>query len=333
MRKVSVSPDAPERAVIEDAGAVVRSGGLVAFPTETVYGLGANALDAAAVGRIYDAKGRPAINPLIVHVADIAMARRYAAEWNDLAETLAREFWPGPLTLVVRKSPDIPDLVTAGGATVGLRMPSHPVALALIEAAGVPIAAPSANRSNQISPTSADHVQRGLGDRVDVLVDGGPTSVGIESTVVDVTGENPRVLRPGMITPEQIARAAGRTVDTETTLRVAAPRSPGMLGRHYAPMGRVLLYEGSAVGDARAAAADAIRGGLTVGAMVFESLNVGGVIEHTMPVEAAEYARHLYGTLHALDLARCDLILAERPPRTPEWHGVLDRLERAATAA
>jgi L-threonylcarbamoyladenylate synthase len=330
MPTVRVSSDAPDSAAIRRAAELITSGKLVAFPTETVYGLGANALDARAVDRVYEAKGRPAINPLIVHVASIEMAQTLTQEWTPQAERLARVFWPGPLTLVVRKAPGaVPDAVTAGGSTVGLRMPAHPVALALIDAAGVPIAAPSANRSNEISPTTAQHVERSMRDRVDLILDGGPTLVGIESTVVDVTGPDPRVLRPGMVTAEEIARVALGTVGFAGEADREAPRSPGLLGKHYAPRGRVDLYPGVELERAAAAAREALGEGRTVGAMVFASLDVAGVQQHAMPTDPREYARLLYATLHMLDRSGCELILVEQPPQTPEWRGVLDRLRRA----
>jgi L-threonylcarbamoyladenylate synthase len=333
MRILRVNAAAPDPDAIRDAAEVLRAGGLVAFPTETVYGLGANALDARAVRRIFEVKGRPAMNPLIVHVSSVAMARDLAADWPELADRLARAFWPGPLTLVVRRVERLPREVAGGGPTVGLRMPAHPVALALIEAAGIPIAAPSANRSNEVSPTSARHVERGLGDRIEVLVDGGATSVGIESTVVDVTEGEPRVLRPGMITAEEISRAAGARVVATAADRVEAPRAPGMMGKHYAPKGRVALFGAADIDDAGARARDAVVAGQRVGALVFTSLNVEGVLEHRMAPDAREYARHLYATLHTLDLAGCDLILVEQPPPTAEWRGVRDRLYRATLSA
>jgi L-threonylcarbamoyladenylate synthase len=332
MPTIRVSADAPDPAVLERAAALLRSGRLVAFPTETVYGLGAHALDGAAVRRIYEAKGRPPLNPVIVHVSSIAMARELAGDWPELAERLARRFWPGPLTLVVRKTARIPDEVTGGGATVGLRMPSHPVALAIIERAGIPVAAPSANRSNQVSPTTAAHVERSLGDRVDLIIDAGPTSVGIESTVVDVTGAEPRVLRPGMITADDIMHAGAGTAPTDGSQDAAGavPRSPGMMGKHYAPEGRVVLFGAEEEDRAAATARAAVESGQRVGAMVFSSLGVPGVTEEVMAGGARDYARQLYATLHTLDVAGCALILVAEPPATEEWRGVRDRLHRAA---
>lgn len=333
MRRLHVSAESPESEAIRDAADVLRRGGLVAFPTETVYGLGANALDAAAVERIYRAKGRPSVNPLIVHVASPEMAGQVAREWPEVARQLAHAFWPGPLTLVVPRAPAIPDIVTAGGPTVGVRMPSHPVALALIAAAGVPVAAPSANRSNEVSPTNAMHVERSLGDQVDVILDGGQTTVGIESTVLDVTGAEPRVLRPGMITAEQLAAVVESAVRHAVTERVSQPRSPGMLGKHYAPRGRVVLFEPRDADSAAEMAREHLANGHRVGAMTFTALHVAAAQEHSMPTNAHDYARQLYATLHALDLAGCEVILVERPPETAEWRGVLDRLQRAAMPA
>src|SRR5882724_3999780 len=199
----------PNAAEIEAAARLLRAGRLVAFPTETVYGLGANALDPEAVARIYAVKGRPPTSPLIVHVSSVDMAQSLVTRWPDVAGQLARRFWPGPLTLVLDKQPTIPSIVTAGLATVGLRMPAHPMALALIKAAGVPLAAPSANRFTQLSPTTADHVRRGLGSEVDLILDGGPCEVGIESAVLSLAGSQPVLLRPGGISRAEIEAIIG----------------------------------------------------------------------------------------------------------------------------
>ncbi len=315
---------AGRRAALREARDVLHRGGLVAFPTETVYGLGANALDASAVQRIYEAKGRPAINPLIVHVATVDAARALAAEWTDLAEKLAREFWPGPLTLVVCKRDVIPEIVTAGGDTVGLRMPAHPVALALLTEAQLPVAAPSANLANQVSPTTAAHVIAGLGDRVDLILDGGPTTVGIESTVVDTTSGMPRILRPGMVTRDDLARVAGvAELASQEPGRVL--QSPGMLGKHYSPRARVMLVGAAGLDEAiRRARAS----GKRIGVMAFHPVTADFSIR--MPDTPAEYARKLYAGLHAMDDARCALILVERPPPGDPWAAIADRLERAA---
>ena len=284
---------------IGQAARLLRGGRLVAFPTETVYGLGANALDAAAVERIFQAKGRPYSSPLIVHVASIEMARGLAREWPEKAETLARRFWPGPLTIVVPKSASVPDVVTAGLPSVGLRMPAHPAARALLEAAKIPIAAPSANRFTELSPTRAEHVSPGLAE---MILDGGQCTVGIESTVVSLTG-TPKILRPGMISQTQIEEAIG-PVDVG-----AGAESPGQHPRHYSPKTRVVI--GDPPREGRGIRLDF----------------------NLMPFDPAEYAERLYSILHDLDREGYDWIAVEMPPDTPEWAGVRDRLMRAANRA
>src|SRR5256714_6423360 len=227
---------------IASAASVLRGGGLVAFPTETVYGLGANALDVNAVARIFAAKGRPAYNPLIVHIPDVVSARELVRDWSTQAERLAAKFWPGPLTLVMRKREIVPDVVTAGVDSVALRVPSHPVALALLCAVRLPLAAPSANRSTELSPTTAQHVARSLGGRIDLILDGGPTDVGIESTVVDLRGDRPVILRPGLIGARELEPLV-RELGTPNETHGDAPRpSPGMLDRHYAPRAPLVLF-------------------------------------------------------------------------------------------
>jgi L-threonylcarbamoyladenylate synthase len=291
---------------VERAAELIREGKLVAFPTETVYGLGANALDAAAVERIFDAKGRPRTSPLIVHVDSVAMARTLAAEWPTAADRLAQRYWPGPLTLVVPKRDIVPDVVTAGLTTVGLRMPNHPVALQLIAAAGTPIAAPSANRFTELSPTTAGHVPDAIADAV---LDGGPAQVGIESTVLSLAGP-PTLLRPGVIPLPDIEALIG-------PVRIgAAPEpgphsSPGMHNRHYRPATPLYLLP---PGTARPAGNGA-------------RLRIG--VE--MPAEPRLYAAALYDTLHRLDSESLDWIAVDEPPDAPEWAGVRDRLRRAAS--
>lgn len=318
-----VTDGASREAAIARGAELLRAGRLVAFPTETVYGLGANALDAAAVQRIYDAKGRPAVNPIIVHVASAEAARALAREWPPAADAIARAFWPGPVTLVVRRRDVVPDIVTAGGDTVGLRVPGHPLARALIDRAGIPVAAPSANLSTQVSPTSARHVRAGLGDRVDLIIDGGETDVGIESTVVDVTEGTPRILRPGMIGADAIARVAGAAESAARPVDEIAPRSPGLMSRHYSPRAPLALVDRATLAERLSAATG------RVGVLAFDA--VGAHAVEIMPREAAAYARRLYAALHALEEARCDLILVERPPATRDWAAILDRLARAAT--
>jgi L-threonylcarbamoyladenylate synthase len=329
---LEVDPERPDPAVLGRAAQILREGGLVAFPTETVYGLGAHAVDPAAVRRIFEAKGRPSFNPLIVHVYDVAAARQLVSAWPDVAQRLAEAFWPGPLTLVLPKRPEVPDLVTAGLATVAVRVPAHPVALALLRTSGLPIAAPSANRFTEVSPTTAKHVEKGLGGRVQLILDGGATSVGIESTVLDLAAGRPRLLRPGSISARAIEAVIGPLAAGEAppTEEAAPRRSPGLVGRHYAPRARLDLFEGTSREDAAARARDLVLRGSRVGALLFEPL--AAPIDHPvwMPRDPSGYASRLYSALHSLDDLLCDVVLVEQVPDTPEWAGVRDRLQRAA---
>jgi L-threonylcarbamoyladenylate synthase len=330
---LAVDPLAPGPAVIARAAAVLRDGGLVAFPTETVYGLGAVALDAEAVGRIFAAKGRPAHNPLIVHVPDEAGARAVAGEWPAAAALLAARFWPGPLTLVVPKAATVPDVVTAGGPTVAVRVPAHPVALALLRAAAVPVAAPSANRSTQLSPTRAEHVLRDLAGRIDLLLDGGPTVGGIESTVLDLTSTPPRLLRPGLIEAAALEAVIGPVVRPPQTLpSAAAPlSSPGMLPRHYAPRTPLECREGD---TARGRVEELGAAGRRVGWLSFGGPShapAPGVVVVPLPAEPAGYAAGLYAALHALDELGLDRIVVSLPLDTAPWLAVRDRLRRASS--
>ena len=333
MNTLRVTPDRPEEAALRQAAEVLRAGGLVAFPTETVYGLGAHALDPAAVERIYAAKGRPSYNPLIVHVAGAAAARALAREWPDAAEKLAARFWPGPLTLVLPKAAGVPDAVTAGLPNVALRVPAHPVALALLETAGIPVAAPSANRSTQVSPTTAEHVRRGLGDRVDLILDGGPTSVGIESTVVSLTGPVPTVLRPGSISIDQLREVVGavETVSPEAKGDAARP-SPGMLDRHYAPGAEVRLFDPSERDAVFARVSWAAGEERKIGVIAFAPVHASGTEAVEMPADAEGYAARLYAALHEMDRAGVEVVWIERVPDAPAWDGVRDRLRRAAAS-
>lgn len=332
-RILPISAEHPEPERLAEAAAILRGGGLVAFPTETVYGLGANALDRRAVARIYSIKGRPAFNPVIAHVASVEQARTLAATWPRLADQLAAAFWPGPLTLVVPKAAIVPDIVTAGAETIAIRVPAHPVALALIREAGVPLAAPSANRSTAVSPTTAEHVAKGLGGRVDLILDAGPTTVGIESTVLDLTGPRPRILRPGPIGPAALQAVIGPLgTEEEAPARDEPRKSPGMMNRHYAPQARILLFQP----DRREGVAEdlqrAMVSGVTVGAMLLgDELPGHHVLE--MPDDPAAYARALYAALHQLDDLGCGLVAIEMVPDTILWGGVRDRLTRAATPA
>ncbi len=344
MSVVPVDPVHPDPAVIADAAARLRAGTLVAFPTETVYGLGANALDADAVARIYAAKGRPAWNPVIAHVPDVAAARALSRAWSASAEQLATTFWPGPLTLVVPRAAQVPDVATAGLDAVAVRVPAHPVALALLQAAGVPVAAPSANRFTQVSPTTAQHVVRSLGDGVPLVLDGGPCTVGIESTVVDCTGDDVVILRPGMIGRESLqaalaalgvhVRYATRRTVAHASEQLAAhdtPRSPGMADRHYAPQAEVWLFAPAQRDEIVAALAERATGGRPVVALLRTVALPASVQVTPMPPEPGAYARALYGALHEADAVEAGLVLIEAPPTDEApWDGVRDRLVRAA---
>jgi L-threonylcarbamoyladenylate synthase len=330
------APEPPARVTeaVDRAVAVIRRGGLVAIPTETVYGLAADARDEEAVAGIFRAKGRPASNPLIVHVADAAMARALAGRWPPAAEAIAAAIWPGPVTVVVPRGPRIPDIITAGGATVALRCPDHRLARLLIARAGTPLAAPSANRSEQLSPTTAQHVLASLGNRVDLILDGGPCGRGIESTVIDCTTSPPRILRPGPLSRQTLETVAGGPVDWPAAGSTGeTARSPGLQARHYAP--RTPL-EMPAYPAARVA--DLLRSGKRVGwlttgpdaAEVREIASSREVIIVPMPAEPDAYASRLYATLHALDQRGLDAIVVDPPPDDEAWRAVRDRLTRAA---
>lgn len=306
---------------IRHAAALLRDGKLVAFPTETVYGLGANALDESAVARIFEAKGRPTTSPIIVHVSSIDMARTVVAEWPPAAQRLSEKFWPGALTFVLKKQPAVPALVTAGLETVGVRVPSHPVALSLIREAGVPIAAPSANRFTQLSPTTAEHVRQALGDRVDYVLNGGPCTVGIESTVLSLGGDRPVLLRPGGVSRRQIENVIGPVVQ-QTQATTESHPSPGMHPRHYSPRTALLLVRhGDIPGDGRGAYLQLAHEPKTQQVHVIQ-----------MPGDAIQYAAALYRTLYHLDAQQLDWIAVEEPDDTPAWEAVRDRLKRAAAA-
>ncbi len=322
----------PDPALIAAAAERLRAGGVVAFPTETVYGLGADALDADAVARVFALKGRPANNPLIVHVADAAMARRVASAWPADADALAATFWPGPLTIVLPKAPCIPPAVVAGGRTVGVRCPDHPVALALIRAFAGPIVGPSANRSGSISPTRAEHVAAAFRQALDtgemLLLDGGPCRTGIESTVLSLADETPRVLRRGVITPAEIEAVLGRRVETlDSPVPADAPLpSPGLLERHYAPAAPARLFDAVDWPEVLDAAPGS--------AVVLTHARARAVHPpHALirlPLDAPAYASRLYAALHEADALRPALILIERPTgEGPLWDALRDRLTRA----
>jgi L-threonylcarbamoyladenylate synthase len=317
-------------AQLDRAAQLIRAGKLVAFPTETVYGLGANALDPAAVERIYEAKGRPHSSPIIVHVYNLEMVRRVVAEWPEKAQKLANAFWPGPLTLVLPRTVAVPDVVTAGLQTVGVRMPAHPIAWHLVRLSALPIAAPSANRFTQVSPTTAEHVRQSLGDRVDYILDGGSCEVGIESTVLTLTEAVPRILRPGGVSRTQIEAVIGAVEypirETEFPGRDgvdssgAAHLSPGQHPRHYSPKTRLILVDGGTVPE---------QGKGAYLRICEEPRRVVAEVVG-MPSDAEGYAAKLYLVLHALDVRGYDWIAVENPPATVEWEAVQDRLCRAA---
>jgi len=331
----ALDPDSPDPRIIAEAASILRSGGLVAFGTETVYGLGADATNPLAVARIFAAKGRPPTNPLIVHVADVPSAQTCVAGWPDTAGLLADRFWPGPLTLVLPRSDLIPDLVTAGQGTVGVRIPASPVARELIRRAGVPIAAPSANRSNRISPTSAAHVLQDLEGAVDLILDSGRCAVGIESTVLDLAGETPTILRPGEVTGDQIAAILRRPVahfaGSVGSNQPAA--SPGQLAVHYAPRTpafRITWTEWTALGsfdpDARGFGVIALGeppGGFPPATAAARRIN--RALDN--PITAAA---RLYEILHLFDDENLDFLLVVTPSDDePGWLAVLDRVRRA----
>jgi L-threonylcarbamoyladenylate synthase len=329
MIRVRVDPVNPEPGAIARAADVIRAGGLVAFPTETVYGLGANALDDAAVRRVFQAKGRPAHNPLIAHVADVDGARRLVRDWPANAARLAAAFWPGPLTLVLPRADEVPDIVTAGLRHVAVRIPAHPVALALLRTANLPVVAPSANPSTAISPTTADHVARHLGNRAQMILDAGPTRLGIESTVLDVSREPPVLLRPGALSAQRIEEVVGGLAPPAEGPAIRHA-SPGLMERHYAPRAALVLFPPERRLEAADLAASAAADGQTVGALLLLPLDAPLTHVAIMPRDAAAYARELYAELHRLDDAGCHIILAEHVPDEPDWEGVRDRLRRAS---
>ena len=314
---------------IDQAVSVLRSGGLVAFPTETVYGLGADASNPEAVRRIFEAKGRPATHPVIVHLADAVQAANWAREMPEPARKLAKKFWPGPLTIVVARARHVSDVVTGGQDTVALRVPSHPVAQRLLARFGGGIAAPSANRHGRVSATHADHVRREFGAAVGCVLDGGESQVGIESTIVDVSGGRPALLRPGWITAARLEKALGAPLALPGA---NAPRAPGTLAAHYAPQTPLMLMEGDL---ALELAASLARSGKRV-AVLARSANrplLEGLTWVAAPLDAAGYAHGLYASLRSLDEKQCDVIVVEQPPSGPEWAAINDRLSRAAAGS
>jgi L-threonylcarbamoyladenylate synthase len=307
-------------AEVRRAAEILRAGGLVAFPTETVYGLGADASSAAAVARLYAAKGRPADHPVIVHFADAARAFEWAREIPPAAKKLAARFWPGPLTLILKRSAKARDFVTGGQDSVGLRVPSHPVAQDLLREFGGGVAAPSANLHGRVSPTAAAHVREDLERRIDLVLDGGPSEVGIESTIADLSDGMPVLLRPGRISREDLEKELQTRVEQRNS---SSPRHSGGLERHYAPKTPALLVPAHAL-DAEIAGR-----GNAVAVLAFSRPDERVEFWIRMPREPRAYARRLYAALRELDGARCGAILIETPPETAEWDAIRDRLSRA----
>jgi L-threonylcarbamoyladenylate synthase len=312
--------------------ALLRAGEVVALPTETVYGLAANALDEKAVSKIFQIKGRPANNPVIVHVASIEMAKRCTNGWPGDADKLARAFWAGPLTLVLPRAKGIPDNVTAGGVTVGVRWPSHPFIQAVIRECGFPLAAPSANLSSQISPTNAEHVRKQLGGKIPLIVDGGQSQVGIESTVLDLSVSPAQVLRPGMIHAESLAAVVGNIEHRTSNIERRTLRSPGRLKKHYSPKAKLVVLNWQNDTDLNSQLST-----------LNSQPSTCHVIAHTqvpsaedfarvsvIPHDAEAFARAIYAELHRCDEAGAEWIVVETPPELPEWSAIADRLKRAA---
>lgn len=308
---------------------MLRAGGLVAFPTETVYGLGADASNPEAVRKIFEVKGRPATHPVIVHVADAVQAATWAREIPEAARRLAQRFWPGPLTIILKRAAAAGDLVTGGQDTVALRAPSHPVAQQLLARFGGGIAAPSANRHGRVSATTAEHVRREFGAAVDCVLDGGEARIGIESTIVDLSGGQAVLLRPGWITGGQIEAALGTPLAARDT---DAPRAPGTLAAHYAPQTPLVLAEGDL---ALELAVSLKRQGKRAAVLALSTRQppLEGLVWVAAPPDADGYAHALYASLRRLDEAGCDVIIVERPPQSPEWAAINDRLARAAAGS
>jgi L-threonylcarbamoyladenylate synthase len=313
---------------------LLRAGEVVALPTETVYGLAANALDEKAVAKIFHIKGRPAHNPIIVHVASKEMAQDCVLAWTELAEKFSNAFWPGPLTLVLPRAKKIPDIVTAGGTTVGVRWPGHPFIQAVIRECEFPLAAPSANLSNQISPTNAEHVRQQLGEKIPLIVDGAQSQVGIESTVLDLSVNPPRILRPGMIHAESLAAVGGKIQNPKSRSQKSetALRSPGLLQKHYSPKARLVVWNWRDDADLEFKIQNSkfkIQNCFVIAhSRIPAAKNFADV--SVMPHDAEAFARALYAELHRCDEAGAKIIVVEMPPDLPAWSGVADRLRRAA---
>jgi L-threonylcarbamoyladenylate synthase len=305
---------------VAEACAALRAGQVVAIPTETVYGLAADALNPAAIARVFEAKGRPATNPLIVHVLDAEMAKGFVRGWDLRADLLSRAFWPGPLTLVLPKAEIVPEVVTAGGPTVAVRAPRHPITRAIIAAFGAPLAAPSANRSTGISPTTADAVRDELGDRISLIVDGGACEVGLESTVVDLSVQPAVILRPGQVSARQIEDVLGEKVLSTEAVTGSVAKSPGQMRRHYAPRTPLRLVDAPLSFDDATSTVFLTR-------TVELPTHVRG---RRLPETPEAYAQALYAALRWSDQQGASMIVVETPPIEEPWAAVRDRLSRAA---
>lgn len=334
---LSTDVPVPDMADLDVAVTILKQGGLVAFPTETVYGLGADAENPKALDRLYTVKGRPKGHPVIVHIADVVQLSQWASDIPENAFRLANVFWPGPLTLILKRNNRVPDEVTGGQDTVGLRVPSHPMALALLQAFGGGIAAPSANRFGRLSPTSAVHVRADLGEDVDLVLDGGDCAVGVESTIVAFQGEHPVILRPGMVTAEQIAAVLGElnVSDKPSNSQAVAStvsRAPGTLASHYAPFTPVELV---AAEEMEVTVHSYLAQHLKLGVLALQEMpaslfNHADVVWQCMEGQPEAYAQQLYAQLRMLDDLHLNRILVQSPPEQGSWAAIVDRLKRAA---
>lgn len=341
-RMVTIADVRRQKALLEEAGRILREGGLVAFPTETVYGLGANGLDGRACADIYKAKGRPSDNPLILHVANRAMVDEVALEVTDIAEKLLTAFAPGPITLILKKKPCVPDSITGGLDTVGIRMPDHDVARAMIRAAGVPVAAPSANTSGRPSPTTAEAVAHDINGRIPLILDGGPCHFGLESTIVDCTGKAGTILRPGAVTREMLEEVLGRVeVDPALAGEDVAPRAPGMKYRHYAPKAPLQILEGgpeSMVHAFREEAERLRRRGKRVGIIASQEVvaAMAGIVPKNLLVsygkrgDLSAIAANLYEALRSFDDKPADCLLGEGTEERGLGLAIMNRLHKAS---
>jgi L-threonylcarbamoyladenylate synthase len=325
------TPELFQKAVLR-AAELLRAGEVVALPTETVYGLAANALDKTAVAKIFQIKGRPAGNPIIVHVASHEMAKCCVKSWPEVADKLSKAFWPGPLTLILPRAEIVPEIVAAGGSTVGIRWPSHPFIQSVIRECNFPLAAPSANLSSRISPTNAEHVRQQLGGKIRLIVDGGQSQVGIESTVLDLTVSPPGILRPGMIYAESLAAVAGNIGHRTSNTEHRTLRSPGLLAKHYSPKAKLVVLSWRDDADLRSQLSTFNFQPSTCFIIAHTKIPSGENFARVsvIPHDAEAFARAIYAELHRCDKADAQLIVVEAPPELPEWSGIADRLRRAA---